>query len=160
MTSAGFGPPGTRGKLDQPWGHSAKGEPSQTDNAPALGPAGTVHVSFHDWAKFGSLHLRGAQGKAKLLKASTFRTLHTPPGGSDYAGGWFVASRPWAGGRALMHSGSNTTWYCTIWLAPLRDFGVLVATNMGGDAASKACDEAISALIISSPAILRKSTRG
>ena len=95
-----------------------------------------------DWAKFAALHLRGAQGKARLLKTATFRTLHTPPGGGDYAGGWIVVDRPWAGGRAFTHSGSNTMWHCTVWLAPLRDFGTLVATNQGGDPAAKACNEA------------------
>ncbi len=160
MKSAGFGPPGTPGKLDQPWGHSAEREPSQTDNAPALGPAGTVHVTVADWAKFAQLHLRGEQGKARILKAATFRSLHTPPGGGDYAGGWMVLSRPWAGGRALTHSGSNTTWYCTAWLAPARDFGVLVATNMGGETATQACDDACSSLIISAASILRRNGRG
>jgi hypothetical protein len=33
------------------------------------------------------------------------------------------------------------------WVAPLRDFAVLVVTNQGGPAAVKACDEAASALI-------------
>ena len=73
--------------------------------------------------------------------------LHTPPSGGDYAGGWMAVDRPWAGGKALTHSGSNTMWYCTIWLAPARDFGILVATNKGGDGAVKACDEASGELI-------------
>jgi CubicO group peptidase (beta-lactamase class C family) len=147
MASAGFGPPGTPGKLDAPWGHDSAGKPMQADNAPALGPAGTVHVTIPDWARFAALHLRGEAGKARLLKPETFRILHTPPPGGDYAGGWIVVDRPWAGGKALSHSGSNTMWYCTIWLAPARDFGVLVATNRGGDRASKACDEASGELI-------------
>ena len=60
---------------------------------------------------------------------------------------WIVTDRPWAGGRALTHSGSNTMWYCTVWIAPARDFAVLVTTNQGGDEAAKACDEASWALI-------------
>jgi CubicO group peptidase (beta-lactamase class C family) len=147
MASAGFGPPGTPGKLDAPWGHDEKGQPIQGDNAPALGPAGTVHATIPDWAKFAALHLRGGRGRARLLKPETFRTLHTPPAGGDYAGGWIVVDRPWAGGKALSHSGSNTMWYCTVWLAPARDFGVLVGTNKGGDRAAKACDQASAALI-------------
>ena len=162
MTTAGFGPPGTPGKLDQPWGHDDKGEPRQGDNAAALGPAGTVHCSVSDWAKFAALHLRGEGGKGKprLLKASTFRTLHTPPGGGDYAGGWIVVDRPWAGGRALTHSGSNTMWYGTVWLAPARDFGVLVVTNQGGETASKASDEACSGLIRTAAGMARRPSRG
>ena len=84
-----------------------------------------------DWAQFAILHLQAAQGKPRLLKAETFETLQTPPPGSEYAGGWMVVDRPWAGGRALTHSGSNTMWYATIWIAPKRDFAVLVATNAG-----------------------------
>ncbi|SIO42515.1 CubicO group peptidase, beta-lactamase class C family [Singulisphaera sp. GP187] len=150
MTSAGFGPPGTKGEVDQPWGHVAKGEsfvPRQEDNAPALGPAGTVHCTVADWAQFAILHMRAAQGKPRLLKAETFEKLQTPPPGSEYAGGWMIVDRPWAGGRALTHSGSNTMWYATIWIAPKRDFAVLVATNAGGDGVSKACDAAITALV-------------
>lgn len=150
MNSAGFGPPGKTGQVDQPWGHhevDAKVEPIQGDNAPALGPAGTVHVSIPDWAKFAALHSRAAQGKPRLLEAQTFHVLHTPPNGDEYAGGWLVLDRSWAGGPALTHSGSNTMWYATVWLAPLRDFGLLVATNQGGDAAAAACDEAVGELI-------------
>ena len=111
MASAGFGSPGRPGKVNQPWGHRLSGDqvkPTQQDNAPAIGPAGTVHCSVPDWAKFAALHLEGKQGKAKLLKPSTIRALHTPPPGRNYAGGWFVCERSWAGGLALNHKGSNT----------------------------------------------------
>ncbi len=55
----GFGAPGTPGRVDQPWGHKPADDsgwaPEQYDNPPALGPAGTVHISIEDWAKFISL---------------------------------------------------------------------------------------------------------
>jgi CubicO group peptidase (beta-lactamase class C family) len=160
MTSAGFGPPGTPAGIDAPWGHQEKdGEtvPIRGDNAPPLGPAGTVHVTIPDWAKFVALHLLGAQGKANLLKPATFRILHTPAPGTEYAGGWYVFERSWAGGRALMHSGSNTMWYCTVWIAPLRGFAAFIATNQGGSKAAKACDESFSTLI---PMALASGTGG
>jgi CubicO group peptidase (beta-lactamase class C family) len=147
MTSTGFGPPGTRGKLDAPWGHEENGSPIQHDNAPAFGPAGTVHATLPDWAKFAALHLQAGRDKPQLLGEDTFRVLQTPPNGGDYACGWYVFDRAWAGGRALNHSGSNTYWYCTAWLAPRQDFGVLVATNKGGDAARDGCDAACVELI-------------
>jgi CubicO group peptidase (beta-lactamase class C family) len=112
-----------------------------------MGPAGTVHCTMADWSKFAALHLQGARGNAKLLKAATFQALHTPPSGNNYAGGWLVVERPWAGGRALMHGGSNTTWCATVWLAPARDIAFLVATNCGGDSAQKASDQAVVKLI-------------
>jgi hypothetical protein len=47
----------------------------------------------------------------------------------------------------ITHAGSNTLWFCVAWLAPERGFGVLVATNQGGDGARDACDAAAGALI-------------
>ncbi|MDR3619777.1 MAG: serine hydrolase [Paludisphaera borealis] len=152
MFSAGFGPPGAGrpGTVDQPFGHHmvrGRLEATRHDNAACLGPAGTVHCTTADWAKFAIAHLRGERADGKLLRAETFRELHTAPKGSQYAAGWIVVNRPWAGGRALTHSGSNTYWYCTIWLAPARDFGILVAANRGDGDVARACDEAVGALI-------------
>ena len=76
MSSAGFGPPGLpdrdRGRIDQPWGHRDSGgrvDPVREDNAPCMGPAGTVHCTMADWGKFASLHLRAAEGKARHPQA-------------------------------------------------------------------------------------------
>jgi CubicO group peptidase (beta-lactamase class C family) len=148
MQTAGFGSPGAKDKIDQPWGHTADGKPSQIDNAPPLGPAGTVHCSLPDWAKFVTLHLRGAQGQGELLKPETFRKLHTPlPENENYAFGWAAVERPWASGAALTHSGSNSLWYATVWVAPQRNFATLVAINQGGDVAAQASNDASGALI-------------
>jgi hypothetical protein len=38
-------------------------------------------------------------------------------------------------------------WYCVAWLAPERNFAVLVCTNQGGDGAAKGCDDAAAALV-------------
>jgi CubicO group peptidase (beta-lactamase class C family) len=155
MTSAGFGAPGKPKEKNQPWGHSAGGTPvspgPQADNPPAIGPAGTVHCSITDWAKFVSLHLNGDRGDAKLLKAETFKKLHTPaPGpGPQYAMGWGIEKRDWAGksGRVLRHAGSNTMWLAVVWIAPDENFAVLVMCNQGDNRAHKACDEAVQELI-------------
>jgi hypothetical protein len=45
------------------------------------------------------------------------------------------------------HAGSNTMNYAVIWLAPKRDFAVLVVTNQGGSDATTGTDEAAAALI-------------
>jgi CubicO group peptidase (beta-lactamase class C family) len=150
MRTAGFGAPGTKDKADQPWGHKVskdERQPSQVDNAPVLGPAGTVHCSLPDWAKFTALHLEGRKGKSKMLKAETIRYLHTPPAGQEYACGWGALKRQWAGGTALMHSGSNSMWWATVWIAPERDFAVLAVTNCGGDPGQNACDDTCAVLI-------------
>jgi CubicO group peptidase (beta-lactamase class C family) len=150
MSSAGFGSPGTKDKVEQPWGHrlvSGVEEASQADNAPALGPAGTVHCSLSDWAQFVALHLQGARGKGKILKPATFTVLHTPPSGEDYACGWIVVERPWAKGRALTHSGSNTMWYATVWIAPALNAAFLAVANHGDAPGAESCDVTIQALI-------------
>lgn len=150
MASAGFGPPATPGRVDQPWGHEIDGEKTRAvhaDNPPVLGPAGTVHCSVPDWARFASLHLDGKFGEVRLVTPATLRALQTPPAGGDYAAGWLVCDRSWAGGTALNHAGSNTFWYCAIWLAPARNFGILLATNAAGDAAEAGIEQAIGGLI-------------
>jgi CubicO group peptidase (beta-lactamase class C family) len=153
MKSAGFGAPGTKDAIDQPRGHRESGKPvapgREADNPVAIAPAGLVHCTIGDWAKYVQLHLVGEKKDgARLLKPETFVTLHTPVADeSNYAMGWIVGQRPWAGGRVLTHNGSNTMWYCVTWIAPEKDFAVLVTCNEGGDAAAKACDDASAALI-------------
>jgi CubicO group peptidase (beta-lactamase class C family) len=163
MSSADFGPPGRPGAVDQPWGHQAAGgqvRPVQRDNAPSMGPAGTVHCSIPDWARFAALHMAAARGRPRLLKSSTFRALHTPPpGGFDYAGGWLVAQRTWSGGRALTHNGSNTYWYATVWIAPALNLAFFSVTNQGDKVAETANDEAIVALIQASNYLVQAKGR-
>ncbi|MCK5944542.1 MAG: beta-lactamase family protein [Planctomycetes bacterium] len=147
MQRAGFGPPGERDALDQPWGHrrGAKGPvPVFADNPSALGPAGTVHASLADWARFAALHL-GVQPDLPLLNEASLQRLRTPPDEGPYALGWNVTRRPWAKGPILTHSGSNTMWFCVAWLAPEAKFGVLVTCNQGDAAA--ACDAVAAACI-------------
>jgi len=155
MASAGFGPPGKRwgtsqGAVDQPRGHLSLWllrVPTFADNPLAIGPAGTVHLSMRDWAKFVAAHLQGARGQGGFLKTSSFQKLHTSPSGYDYGLGWGVTTRRWAGGPVLVHHGSNTMWFATVWLAPKRNFAVLVATNQGLAVGENACDQAAWALI-------------
>jgi len=148
MQSCGFGPPPQQGGVDNPWGHQRKGDgfvAYDLDNPSYLGPAGTVHCTLQDYARFALLHMR----KDKLLSRAGFAKLQTPPAGETYALGWIVVQRGWAGGTALTHSGSNTVNYFVAWLAPARGFGVIIATNLGGDVAQvgKQVDAVASALV-------------
>ena len=149
MASAGFGPPGAAGEVDQPWGHrevNGRLVPSQSDNPPVMGPAGRVHCTMADWGKFVSLFCGGDPATVGL-DAAMVDELTTPAAGERYAGGWIVTSRPWAGGRTLTHVGSNTVWTCATWVSPGRQFAVLAAANAGGADAAQACDEVAAALI-------------
>jgi len=152
MTSAGFGAPASPGKIDQPWGHlgaEIKPVPSgpAADNPPAIGPAGAVHCTLTDLARYGALHALGERHGTMFLQRAGFLKLHTPPDGQDYAAGWFVVPRGWAGGKALTHNGSNTMFFAVIWIAPAKDAVFVAATNCGGAAAQMATEEAVSALI-------------
>jgi CubicO group peptidase (beta-lactamase class C family) len=69
------------------------------------------------------------------------------PFGGQYALGWGTTRRDWGGGTVLTHTGSNTMNTAVVWMAPRRDFAVLVATNQAGDGADEAVDAAASALI-------------
>jgi CubicO group peptidase (beta-lactamase class C family) len=131
----------------QPFGHRRTKTTAVAvfeDNPPALGPAGTAHMTLRDWAKFAALHLGvpGPDGKPLLASASLV-ALRTPSVG-EYALGWNVTQRAWAPGPILTHTGSNTTWFCVAWLAPEAKFGVLVTCNAGFgegacDAVAAAC---------------------
>jgi len=185
ITTAGFGPPGTPGRVDQPWGHGARRLlyvplPGATDvpfdpgsgNADfprAAAPAGLVHMSVLDWAKFVSWQLRGDPAnphrEATLLQPNSFARLHAPDTGeifmfpSDlkpvpnhgYTAGWFTTTAAWAKGprpgdtgRVICHQGDNERWDCGVWVAPEIDFAVLVAFNRAG--MQGPCQEVFTAL--------------
>jgi CubicO group peptidase (beta-lactamase class C family) len=156
MTTAGFGAPASIDKVDQPWGHTKKmfsgSEPvppgPRADNPLAISPAGAVHCSMGDLAKYAAFHMAGERGKSELLKAESFKKLHTAVADNDdYALGWKVLKRSWANGRALMHNGSNTMFYVVVWMAPEKNCAVIVASNIGVDAAFGGCDEVAGKLI-------------
>jgi CubicO group peptidase (beta-lactamase class C family) len=170
MKSAGFGAPGRvarDGKVDTPRGHLQDGtvvEPAENaDNPPAIGPGGRAYASLADWAKYLALHLRGAKGDVKvgatILHRATFERLQTPfdGPGERYAAGWVVCQRDWAGGdgTTLMHSGSNTTWYCVAWLGLDAGIAALATTNVFTPASQRAADQAC-ALLLQEQATLRE----
>jgi len=163
IKSSGFGAPSKIHPF-APLGHTKIGDvmvDTENDNPPIGGPAGTLHMSMDDWVKYLRLHvLPEGKGEEFLgvndldpfipIRWQTLRHLHTPSKGQEYAGGWIVAERPWAGGIVLHHAGSNTHWYSVVWLAPLQNRGFIAASNFGLDAA-KACDEAVSWMIQQHP---------
>lgn len=159
MARTGFGPPGRHAVMDAPWGHRRVGEALHpmdpaafgADNPAAIAPAGTVHAPLEDWARFVALHLRGARGELRaddpLRERTTFEQLHFPRGDEGYALGWGAGQRPWAGGRVLTHSGSNTMWFATVVIAPDANAAALAVTNCGGPPAERACRELVRRLI-------------
>ena len=154
LASAGFGAPGSADKADQPWGHIRAGKAlgpvtpgPMADNPPAIGPGGTVHMSIGDFARYAAWHADEGRRDGKSLRAESFKSLHTARGGGDYALGWTVLERKWAGGRVLTHTGSNTVNFAVMWVAPERDFAAVATTNAPGEEAAKGCDDAVALLI-------------
>jgi CubicO group peptidase (beta-lactamase class C family) len=156
MKSAGFGAMGVEGKIDQPWQHvkgafgakKAVGPGKYSDNPPAIGPGGTVHCSMGDWGKFIMLHLEdGRVGGRQLIEAETLRQLRQPHFGGDYAGGWLAVERSWGGGRVYTHTGSNNQNYAAAWMAPMKRYAVIAATNQAGWDEQMVLDKAAATLI-------------
>jgi CubicO group peptidase (beta-lactamase class C family) len=160
METGGFGPPNFRGKIDQPWGHTfEKGEPKAIpprDNPLAIAPAAAAHCSILDLAQYASFHLAAAQGKGPFVSKTTLGKLYNPPpvgffNSQDYACGWLVVDRGWAGGKALTHAGSNTMFYSLIWIAPSKNIAFVVCTNASSseepDPAQAAAEQVIFKLI-------------
>ncbi len=146
MTSAGFGPVCTHDNESQPNGHiklNGKWQSTFIDNAEALGSAGRVHCTIADWAKFIAMQL--PHNSPSILSDNQLTKLVTPIG--DYAGGWIVVEREWAQGKAFSHSGSNTTWFTTVWIAPELNRSFIVATNSCDENSSIICDKIIGQLI-------------
>jgi CubicO group peptidase (beta-lactamase class C family) len=137
MSTAGFGAPGSVNDVNEPWGHSdASGQrvPNKGDNTPGLGPAGTVHASLDDWAKFIRLHLDGSEGSLQLAP-TTLSHLHTqyPTGIFDptrYGWGWGFGNE--GSGLMLGHDGSNNSWYCSCQVLLDQGVGLLAVSNIGG----------------------------
>lgn len=154
MTSAGFGVPATPRFIDQPWGHQLVGNAItpkapglDSDNPAGLGPAGTVHCTLLDMARYAAFHAAGDLGDGRLLQPATFQKLHTDVAGQGYALGWSVVDRPWANGKVLQHNGSNQQWLTSVWIGPNKRFAVVVVTNLAGTSAQNAVNAAVTLAI-------------
>jgi CubicO group peptidase (beta-lactamase class C family) len=176
MEHVGFGAPGaSREKaaknsptapISEPWGHHPNGKPqepgAEADNPACFGPAGRVNLTLADWARYAVLHLSAGEGGGSdihanaanaLLPSAALRRLHTPFGkaidlnGTKYAMGWGVRQLSGSRGIELTHAGSNSMWYADISLRIFENRAILIATNQGGDGATKACSEVKAALV-------------
>lgn len=131
MSSVGHGAP----LGDNPWGHRAMGEtlvavdPARgADNPALLGPAGRMHMTLSDYARFLRLYLN--QGDGQLSPATMTRLVTAPEGAPPpYAYGWGTSTPPWAQGTALAHEGSNTMWHAIAVVAPARGLAVVSVSN-------------------------------
>jgi CubicO group peptidase (beta-lactamase class C family) len=152
LKSAGFGAPGEAGAVTEPRGHRRQTDgsllPAQpgllADNPALLGPAGRLHMTIADLARWGQEHLRGERGKDGIVRAATFQYLHRPAADGNYALGW--VARTIGGRQAIWHNGSNTLWYAAVAFDPAADRGVALATN-GSIGAQAAIEGALARLL-------------
>ena len=148
LTSGGFGAPKGEHPDEEPLGHlvfpngrRVPVDPFETraDNTPLISPAGTVHMTIGDLARYGAAHLDGEYGSDPvLLSRSSWQRLHAPFL-NGYARGWVRHERDWAGGPVIWHNGSNTLWYALLMLLPARNMTLAFVTN---DGAIEAADTA------------------
>jgi D-alanyl-D-alanine carboxypeptidase len=154
ITSAGFGPPGKVRRSEQPLGHDlVNGKlialaptAAESDIPPAVGPAGSVNISLHDWLQFAQDQLDGLHGHGKLLEPATYLRLHTPVS-KNYAMGWGVLTKDGAI-SLLSHTGSNGYWVANIRIMPKHDTIFLLVTNAGGERAEQAIRDIGTALTV------------
>ncbi len=159
LRSAGFGPQSTVGMVDAPLPHKTvdgKAKPMlagpNADNPLVLGPAGTVHMSLQDFARWAVWNLGRGKRSPGLVRPETFAKLTTPvidvppkkdavpgtPPGGRYALGWGEVNFSWAKAPLLYHGGSNGMNLAHIILEPKSDFGMVLMTNISGRKADEA----------------------
>ncbi|MES2360715.1 MAG: serine hydrolase domain-containing protein [Pseudomonadota bacterium] len=151
LTTAGMGPQATLGRIDAPLGHAmvdgklkAMLSGPQGDNPLIIGPAGTVHMSVLDFARWGGW--MAGQGKRApfLVKPETLKKIMTPvismsaastasttvSGAAQYALGWGSTKMAWTAYPVAFHGGSNGMNKAYIWVDTQRDAAVVVMTNV------------------------------
>lgn len=133
MDSAGFGFP------SEPMGHVGDGpefRPVPLDAYPPMAriaPAGNIHCSVADLARYAKLHLDGLGEKDGALRWETIKRLHAVgPEDSEmrYACGWFVTNGATAD-PIHSHGGTVGASFAEVKLYPARRAGVVFLTSVG-----------------------------
>jgi CubicO group peptidase (beta-lactamase class C family) len=159
LKTAGFGPQASLGKVDATLGHVlVDGKPKAMlsgpngDNPLIIGPAGTMHMSVLDFAKWVAWNAGEGKRPPALVSPRTLKKLHTPviatgvrenaPAGTPqtggYALGWGQVTESWAAAPLITHTGSNTMNLASATFWPEMDFGFVIMTNIGGSGADGA----------------------
>jgi CubicO group peptidase (beta-lactamase class C family) len=134
MNTAGIGWPSSEDRLDQPLGY--EGELSNlTVQSPDyklgsyMAPAGDIHASMSDLAKFVIAHYNGLNGEKGILKTETFKMLHSSKT-NQYSSGWILKEND-KGNQIHEHSGTAGTFMAHMSLNPETGDGWVMAANAG-----------------------------
>ena len=135
MTRTGFGNTGEGQNRGHRHGKPMRQMAGLDDGAPRMyAPAGFLHMSLEDWAKFNLDQLAGAAGKGKLLSPASYRLMQTAqpgsPAGLDWGVQQSIAGRQ---GPVLVHQGSDGNWLAIAVLFPGQGTGALMVANAGPD---------------------------
>ncbi|MDA0704813.1 MAG: serine hydrolase, partial [Proteobacteria bacterium] len=129
-------------------------------NGGRSGPAGTVHMSILDFARWGAWIAAKGSLPPFLVKPSTLAYIlaekvrtpprpNPPPGTpaeGGYAFGWSLEKFAWADTELLTHAGSNGMNLAKILVDQERGLAIVVVTNGGGRPANLATGEMLRAL--------------
>ena len=151
LGSCGIGWP-NESSPDAPVGHTGSAD-ARTPQSSAyrmgafLEPAGDVHCSAADLARYGQAHLAGLNGRDGMLSPASFRELHRVSGdAAPYAAGWGVD--PDTGQHR--HNGSAGTFFSYLVIDPGTDTVVVFLANAGlpegQQAATRAVEEVLGRL--------------
>jgi CubicO group peptidase (beta-lactamase class C family) len=159
LKSAGFGPQASLGKVDAPLGHVIENGKAKAmlagpngDNPLIIGPAGTIHMSVLDFAKWVAWNAGEGERGPKLVSAEILKKIHTPfvstgvregaapgtPKTGGYAMGWGSVQESWASAPSVTHSGSNNMNLAMALFWPGTDFGFVMMTNIAGQPSDEA----------------------
>ncbi len=137
LTTVGYGYPATTSMPDQPRGHAGQSGMvvelplDETRQLPVcLWPAGAIHCSIADLARYAGDHLSGLRGRPALLPAASYARLHSQRGDSVFTLGWGIRhDERW--GLTHFGAGSGGWFFVRIVVLPERDAAVVVASNSG-----------------------------
>lgn len=139
MAGCGFGATSTNARPTGNWAHDVKeGQylPTEEDNPPLIGPAGTANCTLQSWALFARAHARPDDGgwltRSSMTHLHEGYTLAGAPPGKDVGLGWGVMRTD---PPRLTHSGSNGYNVAEIVVIPDRHAAVMVVCNAGDEGA-------------------------
>jgi CubicO group peptidase (beta-lactamase class C family) len=160
LGSAGFGPQSSLGRIDAPLGHAPDKDGKLVaflagpwgDNPLIIGPAGTVHMSVLDFARWAAWNATLGRNGPALVKPETVAKLHAKvidmppkpdapvgtPSSGGYGLGWGTVSLPFSTEPFVFHGGSNNMNLAYILLQPTKQAGLVLMTNVGGPKANEA----------------------
>ena len=160
LTTAGFGPQASLGRVDAPLGHAAdKNGKMQAflagpwgDNPLIIGPAGLAHMSVLDFATWAAWNAAAGRYEPPLAKPETIAKLQTKvidmppkpdapvgtPSSGGYGLGWGTVSLPFAPEPLVFHGGSNNMNLAYIVLQPKQELGLVTMANVSGPKANEA----------------------